>query len=267
MDKDMRRITQFSCESSVLVGTLDEGQATTGLLIVSGGNEIRIGAHRGMSQLARDIAATGFPVLRFDRRGIGDSEGENGGFEGSKADLEAAVLEFQTTCPNVKQIVAFGNCDAATALVIHDSRVDKFVLANPWVIEPIDNLPPPAAIKDRYRRRFRDPKAWLSLLTGKINLRAAAKGLSRIAAPQSYAGLSALVATALATDDRPTWILLAKEDNTAIAFLDAWHGNTFAKARARDNIHTVMFESSSHSFANDSDYETLKETLLTVLSA
>ncbi len=263
----MRRIIEFSCEDSVLAGTLDEGQATTGLLIVSGGNEIRIGAHRGMSQLARDIAGKGVPVLRFDRRGIGDSEGENGGFETSKADLEAAVLAFQTTCPNVRKIVAFGNCDAATALILHDARVDKFVLANPWVIEATDNLPPPAAIKDRYRRRLRDPKAWLLLLTGKINLRAAAKGLSRIAAPQSYAGLSASVAIALATDDRPTWMLLAKGDNTAIAFLEAWNGAAFAKARARDNIQTVMFDSSSHSFANDSDYETLKATLLAVLSA
>jgi exosortase A-associated hydrolase 1 len=266
MDKDMRRIIEFSCEGSVLVGTLDDGQATTGLLIVSGGNEIRIGSHRGMAQLAKDIAAQGYPVFRFDRRGIGDSEGENAGFEARKSDIDAAIAAFQKACPNVAKIIAFGNCDAATALVIHDVQVDEFVLANPWVIETTDNLPPPAAIKDRYRRRLRDPKAWWSLLTGKINLRAAAKGLSRIAAPQTEANLSNVVSVALGHDDRPTWILLAKEDNTAIAFLDAWNAPAFAKARNRDNVHVVLLESSSHSFVSDTDHAALKATILTALA-
>jgi hypothetical protein len=37
----MRRMIDFDCAGDMLVGTLDEGEGTTGLLIVSGGNEIR----------------------------------------------------------------------------------------------------------------------------------------------------------------------------------------------------------------------------------
>lgn len=33
-----RRHMAFPCEGSTLVGTLDEGRATTGLLLVTGGN-------------------------------------------------------------------------------------------------------------------------------------------------------------------------------------------------------------------------------------
>ena len=40
----MRRLTSFPCAGDILAATLDEAPGTTGLLIVSGGNEIRIGA-------------------------------------------------------------------------------------------------------------------------------------------------------------------------------------------------------------------------------
>ena len=67
----------FECREQRCGATLDSAPGTTGLLIVSGGNEIRAGAFNGQSQLAAEIARAGFPVFRFDRRGIGDSEGRN----------------------------------------------------------------------------------------------------------------------------------------------------------------------------------------------
>ena len=69
-----RRHIEFPCEGETLVGTLDEADGPVGLLIVSGGNELRCGAFGGQSQLAAQIAALGFPTWRFDRRGIGDFE-------------------------------------------------------------------------------------------------------------------------------------------------------------------------------------------------
>src|SRR3546814_1882665 len=76
----VRRHLDFSCRGHRLAASIDEGRMDTGLLIVSGGNELRSGAHRGMAKLAARLARDGFPVFRFDRRGVGDSEGENGGF-------------------------------------------------------------------------------------------------------------------------------------------------------------------------------------------
>src|SRR3546814_5025865 len=83
----------------------------TGLLIVSGGNELRSGAHRGMAKLAARLARDGFPVFRFDRRGVGDSEGENGGFLSSGPDIAEAVAAFLRASPGLRRIVALGNCD------------------------------------------------------------------------------------------------------------------------------------------------------------
>ncbi|MGE2778108.1 hypothetical protein ACQHM9_27125, partial [Escherichia coli] len=78
-----------------LVATLDEADGSTGLLIVSGGNEIRSGAHRGMAMLAHRLAAAGIPVFRYDRRGVGDSTGDNKGFLSAEPDLIAAVAAFR----------------------------------------------------------------------------------------------------------------------------------------------------------------------------
>jgi alpha-beta hydrolase superfamily lysophospholipase len=95
MGARMRRLIEFPCEGETLFGTLDEAPGTTGLLIVSGGNEIRVGAHRGMALLAGRLAGAGHPVFRFDRRGIGDSTGENHGFESSADDIAAAAAAFR----------------------------------------------------------------------------------------------------------------------------------------------------------------------------
>src|SRR3546814_2981780 len=103
----------FACEGGALAATRDEAPGTTGLLIVSGGNEIRSGAHRGMAMLAARIADAGHPVFRFDRRGIGDSEGANGGFENSGPDIAAAIAAFRGAAPQVSRLVAFGKIGRA----------------------------------------------------------------------------------------------------------------------------------------------------------
>ena len=263
----MRRIVQFLCEKITLFGTLDEAVSTTGLLIVSGGNEIRIGAHRGMAELAQKIASIGHSVFRFDRRGVGDSEGENDGFDSSGPDIDAASAAFHAACPHITRIVAFGNCDAATALALHDNKADGLVLANPWVLEQIDDLPPAAAIIDRYTRRLKHPKAWWALITGNFDIRNAMRGLRRISSMRNESiGLRDRFARGLVNVSRPTTILLATGDNTAIAFADAWNRPVFEAARNRADVRIVRFESASHSFASEADFALLVKTLTDALA-
>jgi exosortase A-associated hydrolase 1 len=262
----MRRALNFTCEGQSLAATLDYEPSKTGLLIVSGGNEIRIGAHRGMAKLAGDIAAVGYSVFRFDRRGIGDSEGENGGFTTSGPDIAAAIAAFRAACPELTKIVAFGNCDAASAFLLHrPGGIAAHLLSNIWVVEPTDDLPPTAAIRTRYTERMKDPKAWIGLFTGAINIRKLIGGLMRIAKPQAPTSLAHDVAAGLAALDGPVTILLAEQDGTAIAFADAWNGAAFAAARARSDIAIKKIASASHSFANASDYAALCDTILETL--
>lgn len=250
----MRRLIDFPCAGDTLAGTLDEADGQTGLLIVSGGNEIRIGAHRGMALLAARLAATGIPVFRYDRRGIGDSTGENRGFLDSASDIAGAAATFSAET-GVRRLVAFGNCDAATALALFHrvAGLDALILANPWTIEEADDLPPAAAIRARYAERLKNPREWLRMASGGVNIIKVAKGLSKISQVGSSVsnGLAARFATALKECDVPVTILLAKGDNTAIAFREAWRSEAFAPARAK--VRFEEYDTASHSFARAQD--------------
>ncbi len=255
----MRRLVSFICKGHRLSATLDEALGTTGLLIISGGNEIRAGAHRGMAQLAFDVAAQGYPVFRFDRRGIGDSEGKNGGFQSSGEDIDAAIAAFCSHCPNITRLVAFGNCDGASAILIHRPKgFDAALLANIWTIETSEEEgPPPAAIKARYKEKILQPREWLRLLTGGISLRKLTKGLARIAAPAPIGSLSASIAEGLVSFPGPIDMLISKRDATAIAFMDEWEKPHFQSARSKTDIDIQQIDSASHSFASPDDYHAL----------
>lgn len=253
----MRRLIGFACAGERLLGTLDEAAGETGLLIVSGGNEIRSGAHRGMALLAARLAAAGVPVFRYDRRGVGDSSGENGDFLGAAPDLAAAAATF-TAETGVRRLVAFGNCDAATTLALFGdcAGIDRLILANPWVIEAVGELPPAAVIRARYVANMRDPKAWLRLVTGRVDIGKLARGLGK--ARQTRATDEAVLATRLIAalrnwGERAT-ILLANGDATAIAYRNAVkHAGLIARVETLD--------SPSHSFARPGDADWLFERI------
>ena len=221
-----RRHLTFACEGATLVGTLDDAAGATGLLIVTGGNEVRAGAWNGQARMAARIAAEGFPVFRFDRRGVGDSEGANTGFRGSAADIAAALAVFRTACPRVRRVVALGNCDAASALMLcHGTGLDALVLSNPWTIEGSESAEAPEVIRDHYRRRLSDPRALLRLVTGKVSF-ASLFGSLRNALRKSPepTTLAQDMAAGLAGFCGEVRFLLAGRDRTAIAFRAAWTG-------------------------------------------
>lgn len=262
----MRELSHFACEGARLGATLDGAGGTTGLLIVTGGTEIRIGAHGGLARLAAATAAGGFPTLRFDRRGVGDSEGTDPGFANSAADIAAAARHLRALCPAVTRVIGFGLCDGATALALHGcaAGIDGFVLANPWVVEPDAGLPPPAAIRARYLDRLLSMAGWRKLLTGGIDYRAALRGVRSLARTPDK-GLGGSVAAALEEGARPTTIVLASGDATAIAFADAWRGGGFAALRARGGTELIEIDSRSHSFASGDDPDQLAAICLTAL--
>ena len=177
----------FPSGANSLAGTLDPAPGATGLLLVTGGNEVRAGAFSGQAKLAARIAAAGHPVFRFDRSGTGDSAGENAGFEGSRADIEAALATFRTMVPAMTRVVGFGNCDAASALMLTGGAgCDALVLSNPWTVESDEGVeapesPPPEAVRARYAAKLRDPKEVLRLLRGGVDLRKLLGGLKQAA--------------------------------------------------------------------------------------
>lgn len=266
------------------LGTLDAAPSQTGLLIVTGGNEIRSGAHSGQARLAAEIAAKGFPVFRYDRRGVGDSEGINAGFLHSADDIAAAAKMFRVAAPQVTRIVGFGNCDAASSLALFGdaASVDKFILANPWVYDhdgkdhsaSPDNidapaLPPASAIWKRYLRKLTKPREIAGLLTGKVDVRKLARGLKHAATgggADAKAGLSERLAIAIGQTRMPVTLLICEGDRTAQAFLTCWNTRTFHQAKR--NVHVTMTkrDTASHSFTDTGDFDWLRAQILAQLS-
>lgn len=259
-----RRHITFACEGATLVGTLDREAAShsTGLLIVSGGNELRSGAWGGQAQLATRLAAEGYPVFRYDRRGVGDSEGENLSFRHSGPDIAAALSAFRAAAPHVSCIVAFGNCDAAAALMLNAPAlaVDALVLANPWTIdgEEAPDAMPASAIRSRYLAKLANPREVLRLLTGGVNLAKLAKGLrSAASSAPAPTGLVEEMKCGLARFNGTTTILLATGDRTAQLFSEVWDG-------ADPRIQRI--DSASHSFSGEVAREWLHARLIEVLT-
>jgi exosortase A-associated hydrolase 1 len=220
----------FACGSKTLVGTLDTAPGSTGLLIVSGGNEIRSGAFGGQADMAARIAAAGFPAFRFDRRGIGDSEGENRGFRHSAKDIGAALEAFRAMVPQMGRVIAFGNCDAASALMLAGGAgTQGLILSNPWTIEQDessgepDSTPPPDAIRARYLEKLTNPREVMRLLGGGVNLRKLARGVVHaLKPPPPPSSLAQDMAAGLAGFTGPVTILLATADRTAQVFEASW---------------------------------------------
>ncbi|MEM8723934.1 MAG: hydrolase 1, exosortase A system-associated [Pseudomonadota bacterium] len=237
----------FGCGSLKLAGTLDTAPGTTGLLLVSGGNEVRSGAFSGQSQLASRIARAGFSVFRFDRRGIGDSEGENRGFRSSEGDISAALKAFRAIAPQVERVFAFGNCDAASALMLsRGAGCDGLILSNPWTIEDGENgaedaIPPPAAIRARYAEKLKNPKEIGRLLSGGVNLGKLIRGLAKSLGPApAPSTLADEMRAGLEQFSGPVRILLASADRTAQVFDESWDKSDPRIARCEGAGHAYV---------------------------
>jgi len=264
----MRTQFAFDCEEEILAGSMDAADKGIGVLIVAGGGQTRFGAHRGFAQLAAFLSKAGYPVMRFDRRGVGDSSGDDPGFEESAPDLAAAATAFRKHVPGLTHIVGFGLCDGATTLCLHHQTcdIDAMMLANLWVVEAAANEPPPAAIKSHYREQLLSFAGWKRLLTGGINYRKAISGVLKLAKPRKVEGsLGERVSVALTASSAPAHIILAKNDATAIGFEDEWRNGALASLSGEPRFSCDVIDTDAHSFARDGDFELYSESCLRAL--
>jgi exosortase A-associated hydrolase 1 len=112
----------------------------------------------------------GIPVMRFDYRGMGDSQGDQISFEETGPDIKAAVDAFMSHCPDLERIVLWGLCDAASACLmvsVSDKRVRAMALVNPWVRTEAGIAK--AHLKHYYTTRFFEKEFWLKILKCDFN--------------------------------------------------------------------------------------------------
>lgn len=177
----------FACQGEQLVGVLTRpaaapAQPLPGVLVVVGGPQYRVGAHRQFVELARALAGAGHAVLRFDVRGMGDSSGDLHDFLQIDDDIAAAI---DTLCSEaqVTQVVLWGLCDGASAALLYcdgraDARVAGLALANPWV-RSAESLAA-THVKHYYLRRLADGAFWRKLVAGGVGRQAVQELLGNV---------------------------------------------------------------------------------------
>ena len=201
----------FACQGASLIGIVHRPAQPLSVGIVSviaGGPQYRAGVGRNMVLMARELSAMGVAVLRFDHRGLGDSGGEFRGFEHIGQDLQAAVDTLRREVPELKSVVLWGGCDAASGSMIHAwqvTGVSSMVLGNPWVTTAETQT---AVLRQHYLKRLGEAAFWRKLVRGQYDLAAYVRvGLERVGARlrsiTTAANDSASVAVSRVSDD---WI-------------------------------------------------------------
>ena len=191
------RALSFSCHDSWLYAilSLPEKVISRGILIVVGGPQYRVGSHRQFMLLARHLAAHGVPVMRFDYRGMGDSEGDARNFEGIEDDLSCAIDQFFEEVDALREVVIWGLCDAVSAALFYayqDQRVTGLVLLNPWV--RTDEGIAKARLKHYYVTRLLEPEFWRKIWQGQFNFTKSAQSFLKVVS-EALAGRKGTAAT------------------------------------------------------------------------
>lgn len=173
----VERVLAWACGADKLAGIVsvpDEPTSDLAVVIIVGGPQYRVGSHRQFTLLARQLASMGFPTLRFDYRGMGDSGGDARDFENVTEDIASALDALQAHIPTIRRVVLWGLCDGASAALLYvqatdDKRVSGLCLLNPWV-RSAQGLAK-ARVKHYYLHRLRQPDFWRKLFNGKVAAR------------------------------------------------------------------------------------------------
>lgn len=229
----------------------------TAVLVVVGGPQYRVGSHRQFVQLSRSLAKKGITSMRFDYRGMGDSEGEKQDFSGICEDIKAAIDALIHSQSQVKKIVIWGLCDAASSTLIYahkDPRVSGIVLLNPWLRN--EQAMGKTMVKYYYLQRLLSKSFWQKLFTGKVNVTASvndAKGFVKDSVAHcdvDETSYQARMLTGLQAFKGKVCLILSGEDITAREF-DQQTKNNKAWQKLRAGINEIhRLPGADHTFSS-----------------
>jgi uncharacterized protein len=254
----------FQCEGESLVGILHvpAGQpASIGVLVVVGGPQYRVGSHRQFVLMARALAQSGYAVLRFDYRGMGDSDGAMRTFESVAADVRAAIDTLMRSVPSLTGVALWGLCDAASASLMYctqDARVKGVAIANPWVRSQAGQAQ--SYIKHYYGQRLLQRSFWVKALSGKLNVTASVADFLRKLWTSRSAGASGAdggsfierMRHGLQRFSGPTLILMSERDLTAQEFRDLSAASAdWQKALRREGVTRIDLPGADHTFSTE----------------
>ena len=147
----------------------DAAQDLPGVILVSAGLVHRVGPNRLYVKIARRLASAGFPVLRFDLSGIGDSRARRDNVSiDERAVLETReAMDYLTKNRDIRRFVLVGLCsgaDDAFRTALKDSRVLGLGMIDPCLYPSMGHS------LRAYAGRLIKPRSWLDLVTGRSDL-------------------------------------------------------------------------------------------------
>ncbi|GAA0856984.1 hydrolase 1, exosortase A system-associated [Aliiglaciecola litoralis] len=248
----------FTSGSHQLLGIAHQSEQAvkTGVLVVVGGPQYRVGSHRQFVQLSRALAQQQIPSFRFDYTGMGDSQGEKKAFHQICDDIKVACDTAINTL-GVEQLVIWGLCDAASAAMIYahqDNRVKGIVILNPWLRS--DAAMGKTMLKYYYVQRLLSKEFWQKLLTGKVNVASSigdAKGFVKDSVSEqqnSQDAYQSRMQSGLAAFSGRVCLILSGVDLTAKEFeQQALSSKAWKKLRSKQTeLHRI--ERADHTFSS-----------------
>lgn len=263
MSEAVEKAVVFTAAGASLVGVLHLPAAavrSTGIVFVVGGPQYRAGSHRQFVLMARGFARQGFPVLRFDYRGMGDSDGDHPGFDGCAEDIRIAIDVLLRECPHLHSVTLFGLCDGASAALMYsvsDARVTGVILANPWVRTASTEAA--THLRHYYLKRLFQRSFWEKLVGGGLGIRkslsdfAASVQRARAASPVEHDAQESFLLrmrNAIRSFDGQVLVFLSGRDLTAKEFQDLCTGDkVWRGAMSRGTVTRTDMPDADHTFS------------------
>jgi alpha-beta hydrolase superfamily lysophospholipase len=234
-----------------------------------------VGPNRIYVSLARQLAATGYACLRFDLEGIGDSVLRGPGRENhpypenAVADARSA-LDFLKS-RGEKRFVALGLCSGAhtafhAGVRFSEEDIEDIVLINPLTFYWHEGMSLETTRRYfdlvAYRQSARDPKRWLKLLRGRVDMGNLMRTLSmhakslwkshydeirEIVRPATASPLSRDLQKLFSLDRRITMIVA--EGDPGVELLMASARRTAKRALKSGRIRLFMIDAADHTFS------------------
>ncbi len=171
----------FENKQQKLYGILhlpESGQKQTAVIFLHGWGTYRIGPHRIFVEAAREFASAGFPCLRFDFRGRGESEGNVAEITllDMIDDARQAVREMLKQ-QGISQIVLLGLCsggEVAVGAAASNSDVNGVVLLSTpllgrQAVSNNDDVRQTANFAKSYWQKLFLPATWRKIFSFRVN--------------------------------------------------------------------------------------------------
>ena len=256
--------------SKSLVAAVAEPAGGTGtttlpvIVILNTGIIHRVGHQRMFVRLARELAARGYLVVRFDFGGIGDSERRADNLpalEGCMDDIRV-VLDWLETSRGYRRFILLGLCSGADHAIIYagsDSRVVGAGLLDPMI-------PPTRRFYLHYiLNRLARPRSWLSFITGNGQLFAAIRrrlwkdGEGRVAAERAL--LKDVYSRAIENQVQLLSVLTGASDTRQSSYREQIF-DAFPELELGPMIRAEFFEESDHLFLFELDRKRLNAIII-----